>query len=300
MKDFFTTLCVQFANRSNGKKKVRFFRWLIPQLHAMGYEISVQSGKDNFSKLCNLVVGDIKHAKVLVLVPYDTPMKTWIPTKYYPLQPKKNRQEQMKAFVFQVIVSFLLACVSLYIVWQCFPIATMMDFCYLLIALGIFSFSFLMSKGIGNRNNYVRSHSALSIVFECMKIRDPEVAYALIDRTCVSYRGYQVFHDAYASTIKQKPVILLDSLGQSVSYVIASTKPCHNPLFQAHWLKCKEATQIESLFSNGYVISSGTVSEKDIIIHHSGTRNDCQIDLLALEQILSDVKKFIKQMQTQS
>ena len=62
----------EFGVRFSWTQKSKFLKEIEKDLKELGYESSIHSKRIRFSKVRNLIVGNLKSAKKIVIVPYDS------------------------------------------------------------------------------------------------------------------------------------------------------------------------------------------------------------------------------------
>lgn len=94
LQDLMMLYGVTLGNRRTAKQKYLFAQQLNESLPPLGWPVRVQQREGRFSKIENLIAGDLANAKVVIAVPFDTPAKALRPQKYYPFHPDKNVQQR--------------------------------------------------------------------------------------------------------------------------------------------------------------------------------------------------------------
>lgn len=296
METIFTTLCIQFGNRSSAKKKIRFLNWAIAWFQKQGYAVEVMNDKAKYGRVCDVLFGDINKAKQLIVVPYDTPLKLSIPNSmYFPLHGNKNRKIQMKSLAIQTICSFLWLLVAFLFMYVALKQATIIKYSMMLLSFVCFLLAFFIGKGIGNRYNFNRNHAAIAVAMELAKKKSDATAFVFVDATTQSYKGYLLLQSKYEKVLEQKKIICLDCIGNDDPCHILTTKPCSQKDLQPYWhtIDTDEDTVL-SIFKNGYLVTRARYEEKEWCVYHTGTRKDTYVNFDSLRENVTLLQSLMK------
>lgn len=299
METIFTTLCIQFANRSNAKKKVRFLNWAISYFQKLGYPIEIVNDKAKFGRVCDVIFGDLKKAKQVILVPYDTPLKFTIKKGgYYPLNKDKNRKVQLQNLLVQTLVSILWMGIAFLFMYASMKQEQVIKYGMWVVCCICFFPAFLFGKGIGNRYNFNRNTAAIAVAMDLAKDKKDTLAYVFIDATTQSYKGYQLLVSKYEAVLAKQTIILLDCIGTSDPCHILTTQTCHEDALQPYWYSIDtDEHSVLSMFKHSYLLTRAKLEEEEWIVEHTGTKKDNRVDFPALEEdkqivtLLSATKK---------
>ena len=117
LQDLMMLYGVTLGKRRTAKQKYLFAQQLNESLPPLGWPVRVQQREGRFSKIENLIAGDLANAKVVIAVPFDTPAKALRPQKYYPFHPDKNVQQRGRDLALQCVLELLCfgaACLMFY------------------------------------------------------------------------------------------------------------------------------------------------------------------------------------------
>ena len=106
LQDLMMLYGVTLGNRRTAKQKY-LAQQLNESLPPLGWPVRVQQREGRFSKIENLIAGDLANAKVVIAVPFDTPAKALRPQKYYPFHPDKNVQQRGRDLALQCVLELL-------------------------------------------------------------------------------------------------------------------------------------------------------------------------------------------------
>lgn len=79
LQDLMMLYGVTLGKRRTAKQKYLFAQQLNESLPPLGWPVRVQQREGRFSKIENLIAGDLANAKVVIAVPFDTPAKALRP-----------------------------------------------------------------------------------------------------------------------------------------------------------------------------------------------------------------------------
>lgn len=295
MKEFFTTLCIQFGNRSTAKKKVRFLNWLLPIFQTYGYKAEVINDKARFGRVCDVLLGDMKKAKHVILVPYDTPLKyTLANSVYYPLDGKRNRKIQLQNLLMQTLVSVVLMIAAIAITYYAMKQETAWKYGFMTLSFFLFLLAFWFGKGISNRYNFNRNSAAICVAMELAKDKNPAVAFVFVDATAQSYKGYLLLKAKYEELLQRKQVILLDCVGGNDPYHFLSVQACKIASLDACWQTIEQAEDsVLSLWKQAVLLTRAKQEGKDFKVSYTGTKKDTFVDFDALQEDVELLRQLI-------
>ena len=164
MKDLMMLFGVTLAKRYTNRQKRIFYSQAGPFFRKLGYTVEFQKVKKNINRVVNIIIGDIKKAKYIVLCPYDTPSKALLPYKYFPFNCSENRRQENTGLVLHSIF-FVGLCILAYFTFDHFS-----NFSTLLKVLGIVVFAFLIIfsyriiSGIPNPVNFNKNSASVALV----------------------------------------------------------------------------------------------------------------------------------------
>ena len=157
MKDEMMLVGVTLARRYTRKQKEIFLAEVCRQCCEAGWKTEFQTRHSRMLHVCNLVIGDLAHAKTVIACAYDTPAGAQLPIRYYPLNPRKNTQAEGWNLAWEWILGaacFLIAAGAVYTLrW----LSSAMKIAAVLIAVlaALLGVSLLHSRG--NRVNFNRN-----------------------------------------------------------------------------------------------------------------------------------------------
>lgn len=294
MKEFFTLLSMKFGNRGTARKKMKFLNWYLPQVQKLGYQVDVVSGKGDFSRICNVMIGDWKHAKHVLVVPYDTPVLTIAPISYYPFDHEKNQKLVFRCMMGQLVVSILLAIFSLSIFYYALKLTSSLDYFIMVLGGVLFAISIFLGKGLANRNNFNRNNAALSIFTQILNEMPKQTAFIMMDSASGSLKGYGLLQETYGKKLKHAKAVVLDCVGIGDELVVASNQPCFQDGKQSIWMPLmKESAEIHELFSSLMIISRGSREGDALKVVNTSTYRDREVDFLQMQEAMELTKELL-------
>jgi hypothetical protein len=304
MKDLMMLYGVTLGRRYSRGEKVRFVEAVAIFFTELGYSIRVQSKQDAFSSTNNLIIGDIKKAKRVFLVAYDTPATITIPNyRYFPFNPKRNlRNESIDVLINFAIASlsfiimfFLLKDFGQYELWK--KIVTVL----VGILLTWMAYDRLRKKG--NRINFNRNSASIALLCELAKsYKGKNVAFVMLDQTVNSYLGLKLLREEM--TGDGKVFILLDCLAKGEELVIVCKGNVNSELivnngedlkiYQKDFDEFQNQENILGFFPNMLYMASGSNEEKQFVVRNTRSKKDYDVDMDRLETIHRILLTYLK------
>ena len=164
----------KYIIRHTKQQKADFREFMLNELSSQGHKVSIQSGKNSFIPVHNIIIGDIDNAKYLVTAHYDTPNTSLFPVVMF-----------ADSFWLSVFATFL-SCMPIILIgyisgnlsakYNFNPILSILPI-YAALILGMFTFT--------NKNNYNDNTSGVISVLEIFYSLPEEVrnkgAFILFD-----------------------------------------------------------------------------------------------------------------------
>lgn len=296
MKDEMMLVGVTLARRYTRKQKEIFLAEVCRQCRETGWKTEFQTRHSRMLHVCNLVIGDLAHAKTVIACAYDTPASALLPIRYYPLNPRKNTQAEGWNLAWEWILGvacFLIAAGAVYTLrWLSPAMKIAAGLAAVLAAL--LGISLLHSRG--NRVNFNRNSASVALILRLIQECDPNssTALVLVDQCCNSYEGLKLLKEACPSRAE---VILLDCLAQGEKVVCAHRKGVDvSDLLEEDWINKEYEDPDNGLrfFERGVLLASGAIEKHQFVVRHTRSKRDCHVDIPRLERILEKLKGRIK------
>ena len=215
MRASIDALLAQYQIRKSNKEKQAFTAWLKAQLQAHGYELT----EERYSKNgCNLVVGDVKTAKIILTAHYDTQPNFFIPVMM-------GFSNWFFFLLSQIILMLpLIALLGLFFVARAlFPSNFVLPLVLLAICL---LYGVQITCGIANKhtaNDNTSGVAALIAILEDLPKEDREkVCVVFFDQEELNLVGSNQFKKKYKADVISKPLINFDCVsdGQTLMFVM--------------------------------------------------------------------------------
>ena len=222
MNDFSKMIIKEFEIRKSRKQKDVFLDKVCRRLDELEYTYQIQETK-GLLKSRNLIVGDIKQAKVIFTAHYDTcATMFFLPNFITPLNKKVYYAYQF-LISFGLIASAMAIGILLDIVTNSIIPAS---FGY---TVCLFGFFFQLMFGYRNPKNYNDNTSGVVTLLELLEsVEDREkVAFIFFDNEEKGLLGSGAFRAKYASKVVDKVLINFDCVGEGDTLFMKYNKSMH-------------------------------------------------------------------------
>ena len=180
MKEEMMLAGVTLARRYTRKQKEVFLAEVCRQCRQRGWKTEFQTRHSRILHVCNLVIGDLAHAKTVIACAYDTPSHAHLPIRYYPLNPRKNTQAEGWNLALEWglgAICFLMAAGAVYALRSLSPAMKVAAVLAASLA-ALFGVSLLHSRG--NRVNFNRNSASVALILRLIQEWDPKSSTALV------------------------------------------------------------------------------------------------------------------------
>lgn len=217
MKEYISFLNDNYRVRKSEKQKEEFREYITKEVETMGLAANVETLDKKHN---NVIVGNIKEAKVIFTAHYDTPAASLIPNLMIPRKPWLCYSYSILFFVLLAIIALGLSYLGSYLFNYGYPVVILI---YLLLYFGFFYVGF---KAFPNKNNYNDNTSGVSVILSLIeKNKDRnDIAYVLFDNEEKGTLGSKAFAKKYQEELKNKLVINFDCVGNGNEFLIVSKK----------------------------------------------------------------------------
>lgn len=205
MRELSEKILKDFQIRKNKKQKAAFCALISPVLQASGYDISVETS--GLIKSRNIVIGDVKTAKLILTAHYDTCAQLPFPNYIFP-----------EKICICMIIQFLMVAViiGLYFLVRIFAYAVTGDIVFALIAgLAVYVVClFMLLAGKANIHNSNDNTSGVITLLETALSLSPEsaknVVFVFFDNEELGMLGSSRFAKMHKNDIKGKALMNFD------------------------------------------------------------------------------------------
>ena len=280
---------------------------------ALGMEGSVLM-KKRFSVFprYDYVYGNLKQAKNILVIPYDTPERClWYKNTYYVNNGTKNQNAGLVQTFVPIIVFYLLFVVLLYVLPPYFPTAGAQAAISLISLLLMALILVALTKGFPNKKNFNRNTSG---ILAALEIADAigvdgrrKTAFVFTDANKGVFFGDMILKDELSFMNRNPNVIQLNCVGDGEELSIGYTQG--NRKSANELVKCckgdvkhemcelkEEERQNSSMahYKKGLLVTSGTMNEKGYLVTmKTASGKDCVLDDALIDTVTEMLKRFI-------
>ncbi len=297
--------------RFYAKQKAAVRESLVEEFEELGYSSQVQSKRNLILKAHNLIFGNLKSTRYVVMVPYDTPGRIfWPKLHYYPLDGTKSSAKATIPQYGPVIIFYFLFLGLLYVL----PALALNAYAYLAlsgVSVVIFIMIFiLLFRGVPNKHNANRNTSgmlaAIELARSLTKEQRRQVAFVFTDRNDGRHFGSKLVADALKEANKNPMIILLNCIGKGEKLVLGATngnKKTAAEIMKKYKGERKPSVsvltsdmQVQSpmgYFTKGISIARGDIDNKgSLVVEHTCTKKDTEISEEGIDQIVSMLQNY--------
>lgn len=208
-----------YGVRFSGKQKAKFRAALIEDFHSCGYEPTLMSGRKHLTKVNNLLFGNIRHAKTIIAIPYDTPQRVfWHKNRFYPMDGTASANHSILPMLVPALLFYL---VMLIAVNQSSAFIQNQASATLMLALflaGFFFLMYFMLHGLANRHNFNRYSAAVALALELAQTLNKDqrrtTAFLFLDANKTRFYGARLAFEELQKQNKSPNVILLSTFAR--------------------------------------------------------------------------------------
>lgn len=301
---------VAMSRRYKDKEKLYFLTEIAKDYKSLGYQakIVLKKGKRR-RKAYNLIVGDLAHAKQVIVANYDTPQKDLgNPMLYYPLDGQSSFTASVLPYFMPLILGSAVL-LYLFFIW-----GPKIDFGAHLVRsilivgsiLLTFIIATILTFGYGNRLNVNRNTSGVIVnllLAEKLKGRK-DIAYVLTDNGCTNHLGDDALKERFGFLKINPAVICLDCLGKGKRFGIAYKKTLKS---LASKLKAelddktyfKEYGEADLKFHAAFryekvlTLTYGKLKNQSLVVADTATKKDNDIDPTILKKAVEAVANVL-------
>lgn len=299
------------GTRFTRKQKDLFLQEITQDMENLGYTSTRFHGKKGFVKVDNVLFGNLKHAKTVLYIPYDTPQKLlWPDPKYYPLNGNRSGMKEVFYVYGPALVVYMLLLAGTSFLPSLIEDARlrlgMTVFMYVMIGFLIF----YLSRGFMNRNNVNRNTLSIIAALELAERFDKEtrkkVCFLFADQNKNRYAGAALAAEELKKQNRTPGMICLNCIAAGENIAIGypvNSKKLAQELNRFHKVKWKQMEMDDKKrfqtmmdhFPKAVMISSGTLDEKgDLCVKHTGTSKDTVYEEENLKQVVDLLEAYIK------
>ena len=270
MKDYLNDINEKFPIRRTKEQKDKFRNYIKESLDELGYQAKIECLEEKHN---NIIIGDIKTAKVICTAHYDTPARAILPNIMMPRNKPLFFAYQFLMPIIMLIISYGLA----YVVSATFNLEKRIMLLVFLLFYYIFFFLFYMCGSNKHNKNDNTSGVAgvLSTVSNVAKEYKNKVAFILFDNEEKGKKGSKAINKAYPDIFKDKLVLNMDCIGNGNNIIIVGMDGAVN---KSEYTLLKETFIPNSLYSVYFFGRKGSECNSD---HKSFP---CGVGIMACKQ----------------
>lgn len=302
----------QFGVRFSRRAKKRFDDEITKEFSQLGYERKSIEGRKWLNKAYDIFFGNMKNAKTLIVVPYDTPeRKFWHKVLYFPFDGNRTANKTLLATFVPIVAIYAVILVFVFFGGKLFTslaASTLVSICMFLLLIFLVYF---MVHGIHNAKNFTRNSAsivaALEIAEGLNKDERKKTAFLFTDKNKARFLGSDLAVKELKAAGKNPNVILLDCIGTGSTLQIGY-KPQNRKLAQEvvksnpdkkniDVIKIDENMQFQSAvqaFEKAIVIARGEVDgDGRLYLVGTGTGKDNHVEAEHIAQVSNMVCNYI-------
>lgn len=308
VEKFSKTLSKRFTKR----QKEVYAEALNEVMEPLGYKQEIDVKKKSFTKTRNIIFGNLKMAKSVIVVPYDTPSRIfWPKFSYYPLDGTKSSNKSILPLYGPVLVIYALVLAILYLT----PALKLNPYVMLfleIVLFGMFILLFLfLIIGLPNKNNANRNSAAviaaLEIASKLNKDQRKSTAFIFTDRNANRHYGAQRVSEKLDEMNKHPNLIFLNCIGKGKEMIVGYTSG-NRKLAQEMLKKYKGNKKLEhkaiddnmrfqsplAYAKRAIIISAGEYDDKgNLVLHEVNKASDKIIEEENVDTVVEVLSKYI-------
>ena len=267
LQDLMMLYGVTLGKRRTAKQKYLFAQQLNESLPPLGWPVRVQQREGRFSKIENLIAGDLANAKVVIAVPFDTPAKALRPQKYYPFHPDKNVQQRGRDLALQCVLELLCFGAACLTFWSGRGTGAMLP--RTLAALLLAGVGVWLLLPHASPCNFSRCSGAVATAVKLAEDLSGEenIAFAFCDHAVDNYDGFRLL----AQEMPTAATVLLN------------------------YPEEQRQRNLLALFPRGMMLSCGRVEKGEFVVENTCCAQDHVLDLPRMERMERALADFAKQ-----
>lgn len=297
LKDLVFRYGVLFRKRFSEKQKLKFLQVSQAEFERMGYKVDVTQAKLKAGNLgsknyYNLYAGNFKNADIVVSTYYDTGVKSFNIYEQEAFSSSKPKSFYLVNLLIQIIIIILFSSIFVLKLVPKIQSKSFLSLWGLISALFLILGLFLVRKtrnGIENYNNMVRNNSSVVTLFALAeKLKNKNIAFSLLDDcTNNSYIGIKLLEDYLPNKNIKK--IYIDSIGNPGDLLVFT-----NDKFDGKHRKSEINSDLSKKFD--YLITSGQINDKKVIIKDANTGKDNELSIDDLSKKINKLNNIINQI----
>lgn len=304
LQDLMMLYGVTLGRRRTEKQKYLFARQLNESLPPLGWPVRVQQRDGKFSRIENLIAGDLANAKVVIAVPFDTPAKAMRPQKYYPFHPDKNVKQRGRDLALQTVLELVCFGAACLMFWSGRGTSAMLSrtlAALLLAAVGVW-----LLLPHASPCNFSRCSGGVAVAAKLAEDLSGEenIAFAFCDHAVDNYDGFRLLAQEVPETAT---VLLLDNLASGPAAALAhgewentaAMQLCgmltQDKVLNRTYTEEQRQRNLLTLFPHGLLLTCGRVEQGEFVVDNTCCAQDHALNLPRMERMERALAMFAKQ-----
>lgn len=303
----------EYGARFTSRQKERFRGALIKDFEELGYKSEIVEGRKFLTKAKNVMFGNLKHAKTVIAVPYDTPQKVyWLKSYFFPLDGMSTANKSLIPVFGPVLALYLVLLVFMYgldgFVSEASGVKVAMSVIILLIIL----LFYMMLHGITNKKNFNRNsagiYAAYAIAKKLTKDERRNVVFLFVDSNRTKHLGARIAAEDFLKQTKNPNVIVLhafangsvmqlgyNSNNKKLAQDLNKVFPNGGRLKMVQLSNEMRTSSPMEHFSKAVTIGAGEIDKKGrLCVLGTGTSKDTVVQEENIEKVIEMVSAFLK------
>jgi len=307
MKDLLLLIGVTLAKRCNKRQKRIFYSQIVPFFEKFKYRVELQESEGRFNQTTNVLIGDIKKARNVVVCPYDTPTTTLLPYRYYPFNLESNLRQDYTGLAINFFIYLLvggLLFFSLNYFSGTYPVLKTIN-TVLLVAVLIFGY--LLLDGTPNPVNFNKNSASVALLAALAekKAHTKDTCFILLDKNATGSTGLRLL--TREARLKNKLFVYLDCLafGEKIACVHSQEseqdaqklQECLrdlNLLDKAITGERVKGTYLQYFPRMIHICAGSIDKDKNFVVLNTRSKKDFQVDVARLEKIRDGLLLFLE------
>lgn len=300
----------EFGARFTKRQKTKFQNALIEDFKQFGYTCDIVQGKSLLSRANNLLFGNLKHAKTVIAVPYDTPAKVlWPKSYFFPLDGMSTSNKSLISTFAPVLILYLAVMAIMYGMEGLTSKLTSVVLGFVLLLI-LFIF-YLMLHGVSNKKNYNRNSAGIYAAYKLAESLDKDtkrqVAFLFLDSNKTKHLGAKAAAEDFLRQGKNPNVIVLNTFAKGTLQIGYNGQ--NKKLAQDLNKKFPNAQRVKMIaltnemrnsspmehFAKAVTIGAGELDKKNrLCVMGTGTGKDVEIDEENINKVVDMLQAYVK------
>lgn len=294
--DQFKIFAQVFGVRRSRKQKDRFLENLKGLFGSYGYTMTIYEDKMGLNKLKHAIFGNLKEAKKVYVVGYDTTENNIIGNgKYWPINENRNRSNVFINLTTNLIISVIMAAIGVYFITLGISKTKVKRIIWIILGVLTLFVTNKVSQGRTNRSTFAKT-SSIFLTFEILKkVEIKDSAYVFLDNGAFSKIGINFLKKLELLNLEQR-IIYFDCFSDGDRLLICSDKIAENKaklLYEKYQgekvyksLNNYESNKFEDLSNIIVLCNVYKESDGSFAVHNVKTDDDLTIDCGTIDKVV--------------